>query len=148
MPAEHSGVNWTTHRAYDNFRGALSARMLGVIFQRLLYWEKNICHWLSTVTVCYWTYWSEQNKEPKLLTPDTMSGLKMRLGHCHKPSPGNWWRSPIYSLPGFESCFMIGKKRSGKKRGEGRGGERKGIRPQQQFLDWPLHQKIKQQNPS
>jgi len=24
MPAEHSGVNWTTHRAYDNFRGALS----------------------------------------------------------------------------------------------------------------------------
>jgi len=41
MPAEHSGVNWTTHRAYDNFRGALSARMLGVIFQRLLYWEKK-----------------------------------------------------------------------------------------------------------
>jgi len=94
---------------------------VGGNFSKANLYFKNSRHWLSTVTVCYWTYWSEQNKEPTLLTPDTISGLKMWLGHCHESSTGNWRRSPIYTGVSWQGREESGKTKRGRWRGvEGR----------------------------
>jgi len=80
----------------------------------------------------------EQNKEPKLLTPDTISVLKMWLGYRHEHSRGTDGAPPYTPYLGLRAASRQAGEGSGKKRGED-GREKKLDHPQQQFWDPPLH---------